>query len=572
MPEITPFTNLDFFDIKNGLKIHLKSKEQFKDYDFEGSNLSVLLDILAYNTYQNNFISNMAISESFLDSAQLKNSVVSHAKELNYLPQSRSAARASFDVRLNPFDNPNTITIPRKNKFTARCGNKIFNFYTLETVSLSQIRGRYIYKNLQVNEGKFVTELFTVTSTSRFVLSNDHIDLSTIRISVRASVNSTTKIAYLKKSSLFGVKSSDPVFYVQPSFDDKYEITFGSNIFGIQPSVGSVIEIEYLTTNGEEANGITSFSSETISGYPVTITNISTSTGGAERETIQSIKFFAPKSIQLQERAVTEYDYEVILKNNFPEINSISAFGGDLILPPQYGRVIVSVDLNNHETITPYDIEKYRIFLKDRSPLAIEPIVKSAEYINLSILSKIKYDVSKTDSVVGDIKENVNITILNHGLIYLNSFGSNFYYSKLIGDIDKTESSIKSNETNVFPYYGFSPKVGISSTYYFNFSNRLESIFSSQFVFNGQQVFIKDDGLGSLNITNASNELNNVKLNIGSINYITGEVRVSNLHVDSYESTLIKLYAKTTNLDITAPPGKIILIKDDDISITVIGS
>ncbi len=320
MANIAPALNTDFFSLKNNLIDFLKQQDQFKDYDFAGSNLNALIDVLAYNTYHNNFFGNMAISEMFLDSAQLKESVVSHAKHLNYLPKSKTSARSLLNITINANDNPSLITIPKNTVFTARYGTKSYFFSTNETVEVIKSFGKYKFIELPVYEGRIIREFYNVdTINSKFVLSNKDIDISSIKVYVKPTINSNQEEYYFK-SNIFDVTRNQQVFYIQPAFDNQYEITFGSNVFGFQPTIGSIIEIEYRITSGEEANGANIFSTSSINGYPIIVNSATIASGGSDEETIDSIKFFAPKSIQVQERAVTEFDYEILLKINFRKL------------------------------------------------------------------------------------------------------------------------------------------------------------------------------------------------------------------------------------------------------------
>ena len=229
-----PITQLDFLQVKENLKTFLSSQDRFKDYDFEGSNMNVLLDVLAYNTFQNNFYTNMAFSEMFLDSAQLRESVVSHAKALNYLPRSRSSSRAVINVKLNVADAPSFITVPAKTQFRAVCGNKTYNFYNTEPATVYPFNNNYIFFGLEIFEGTYVTETFVVNGNpkQRFILSNNTVDTSSIKVTIKENISDTVQTEYTRKASVFGINSTDEVYYVQAAESDKYEVTFGTNRFG----------------------------------------------------------------------------------------------------------------------------------------------------------------------------------------------------------------------------------------------------------------------------------------------------------------------------------------------------
>jgi len=590
---VNSITNLDFDQVKTDLKAYLKGQNQFKDYDFEGSNMSVLLDILAYNTYQNNFYTNMAISEMFLDSAQLRDSVISHAKSLNYLPRSYTSSIAKIAVRLTvaaPY--PATITIPAKTKFIAKCGNKTYTFYNTDAVSIQNVNNSFVYNNLEVYEGSYITEAYSVTdaNTQRFVISNKNVDTSSIRVTVKATSTDTTGITYMPKSNIFGVGSSDNVFYVQPYFDDKYEIGFGQNVFGNVPTTGNVVLIEYRMTVGSAANGITSMApSGSISGYQATVSLNTTSAGGSDIESIESIKYFAPKSIQIQDRAITKSDFEIILKNKFPEIQAALAYGGEERDPPQYGRVIIAVDTNNAYGLSSNDKNKYYNYLKDRTALGIEPIIEAAEFMYLYVTSNVYYNINITDLSFTAIKDLTANAISSYSTNNLSDFKKTFRYSNFTSAIDNADISILSNDTSVQAVLAINPTLNVNNNYTLEFKNALiidhpltpgelvsthkPAIKSSTFTYGGKNfAFIQDDGTGKLQIlqtiTGGFAILNN---NVGSVDYNTGKVILKPLNISAYEGADLRIYARTLLSDIVPPNNRIITIRPEDVLITAYG-
>jgi hypothetical protein len=602
----TPITELDFLQVKNNLKSFLKGQDRFKDYDFEGSNMSVMLDVLAYNTFQNNFYTNMAFSEMFLDSAQLRDSVVSHAKELNYLPRSMSSSRATVNVSLNVSGSPAFVNIPAKTQFKAVCGSKTFNFYNTETVTIFPFGSSYVYYGLEIFEGQYITESFLVTgdSTQKFILSNANVDTGSISVIVRDNTTDSTSTSYVKKTSIFGVSPTDPVYYIQPANGEKYEIKFGGNSYGAQPVAGNVVTIEYRICSGEEANGITSFAAAyNINGFPASVSLSSASMGGADRESTDSIKFFAPKAIQIQDRAVTESDYEILLKNNFPEIKSVLAYGGDLATPPQYGKVVVTIQQENGRILTLSDANKYRTFLSTRSPLAIEPLIRSADYMYVEVDTIVSYDVSETTKTESDVRSSVYDAIVNYSSANLESFKSPFKLSKFMSTIDSSDSAVMSNDTLVRAIIEVSPVAGAKTSLNFSFENALKpnadqalravqstvpnhpfiplmplekisrqrpAFTSSLFTYNGAPAYIQDDSIGNLNIINISTagKIIYLKRGIGTVDYDTGEIVITNLVVDGYSGSKIKMYATTSTSDILAPKTRILAIRPTDIKIT----
>jgi len=608
MASNTPITELDFLQVKQNLKTFLSSQDRFKDYDFEGSNMSVLLDVLAYNTFQNNFYTNMAFAEMFLDSAQLKESVVSHAKELNYLPRSRSSARAIVDVRLNVADAPAFVTIPSKTQFKAVCGNKTFNFYNTESATVYPSNSGYVFYGLEIFEGNYITEVFIVNGNprQRFILSNDTVDTSSIRVTVKENVADTATVEYAVKTNIFGVDATDEVYYIQAAESDKYEIAFGGDRFGKQPITGNVITVEYRVNSGEEANGITSYASAyAINSYPATVSLVSTSKGGAERESVESIKFFAPKAIQVQDRAVTQSDYEIILKNAFPEIKSVLAYGGEFATPPQYGKVIVSIQQQENRPLTAYDANRYSTYIAPKSPIGISPLIRAAEYMHVEVDTIVTYDSENYTKREPDLRQSVYDSILNYSSNNLEAFRASFMYSKFVSAIDAADAAVVSNETYTRAIIEIAPQVGVTSNIKFSFENELKpnadsalravqstvpnhpfipllqiekisrlraALTSSLFTYAGVPAYIQDDATGVLNIINVSTtgKIMYLKRNIGTVNYDTGQVIITGLVVDAYSNGKIKMYAVTDTGNIISPKTRIITIRPGDTKITMI--
>ena len=584
-----PVTELDFDQIKAGLVEYLKGQEQFKDYNFEGSNMSVLLDVLSYNTFQNNFYNNMAISEMFLDSAQLRNSVVSHAKELNYLPRSRSSARAVVDITLNTFGNPPFVVIPAKTKFTAVCGNETYVFYTPESVTVFPTNGQYIYRALDIYEGEYVTEVFdpALVPSKRYLISNSAVDISSVKVKI--TENDFTE-EYIYSQDLYNLDPTSKVFFVQPYLDDKYEIFFGRDMFGVEPKQGSQISIEYRLASGEKANGITSFEiNGNINGFQANVALRIPSRGGAEREDLNSIKYFAPKSIQVQERAVVNKDYEILLKRQFPEIRTAAVYGGETLSPPQYGRVVVSVALQDFSNISTTTKERYRKFLKERTALTIEPIIVSSEFAYFDVKTTVTYNRVNTSKSVSDIQSTVRDAILKFSNENLGDFKKTLRLSKLEATIDNSDLNILSNETNVSLVIEIQPVPTVAENFTIDYGNRLfiqrnptilsssiqpsdNAIVSSAFTYRGKNSYLRDDGQGIINIiTNAGQDITYVRRNVGTVDYARGLVEINSLDVDGYVGNAIKIYANTFSNDILTPRERTSFVREQDVSVSVIG-
>lgn len=584
------FTNLDFENIKSNLKNYLKAQDKFRDYDFEGSNINVLLDVLAYNTFQNNIYTNLAISESFLDSAQIKDSVVSHAKELNYLPRSRRSARATLAIEFFPTTTLSTITIPEKTKFIARCGTRTFNFYNQEAYTVTpSANGQYVINNVDVYEGRYVEEFFEVdgTDTQRFILSNDTVDTNSIEVFVRENSGAPTETEYVRRNNVYNVDPTDSVFYLQPFRDNKYEVTFGDNIFGVEPVNGNIIRISYRVTSGADANGINDIDIDTdIDGISSTETIQSSSVGGAERESLQSIKFFAPKSIQIQERAITENDYAILLQNEFPEIQAISVFGGEKLFQPQYGRVVISVFVNNDEVLRSDIQEQYETFILSKTALTVEPIVQAAKFLRLQVNGNVYYNPNKTRLSNSGIANIAKAAVSTYSSTSLGGFNKTFKASNVTRAIDVADPSISSSLLDIKMVIDIKPTRNVSTPYILEFGNAIDpdttytdaqlsqyvpAITSNSFTYQNKIVSLQDNGTGRLDFVqrNSNGTVNISKRNVGSVDYTTGILTISNVSIQDYTDS-IRIYATPVSANIEAPKDRVLLINSNDINITAI--
>lgn len=592
MADSTPFTELDFQQVKENLKNYLKGQDRFKDYDFEGSNMNVLLDILSYNTFQNNFYTNMAFSEMFLDSAQQRESAISHAKELNYLPRSRVSAFSKIDLIVLPEDNPSSILLPINTRFSAQCGGTTFSFLTDKNYIIRPTNGIYRLNNIPVYEGRVLREFYTVDGTreQRYIINNESVDISSIRVFVRTNTNQNSeRVEYIYSDSVFGITPTDKTFYVEADFNNLYKVTFGKDVFGVEPKNGNVIEIEYRVTKGEDANGARNFSiGGTVSGYRATITRETTASAGAPRESIEDIRYFAPKSLQVQDRAVTRSDYEVLLKQKFPNIQAISVYGGDEIVPPQYGKVIISVDVLGAEGAGDNEIELYRNYIRDKTPLTIEPVFVPAKFLFIDLDITVSYNPRITTKRAGDIETIVRNAIIAYSEGSLNKFGITLRQSRLANVIDTSDISIIGTDVTSRAIIEYVPELGESSNPEFAFRNELiqpypydalygfvnfkPTISSTAFTYQGNLVSLVDDGVGGIMLITADTaEVSVFKRGIGTVDYANGTVRLSNFIVEEFVGNAIEIYAKTSSKDIKASRDRILVIRNQNISVNVVG-
>ena len=561
--------NLDFSEIKSNLKQYLRSQELLKDYDFDGSNMSVMLDILSYNTYMQNFYLNMVAAEGFIDSAQLRDSVVSHAKSLNYLPSSHTASKATINFEIFPDSQLASVTIPKYTAFTTQVDSNTYTFTTNERITVPVKDDRYFVEGLELFEGDIVYEYFTVATANtgqRFVLQNKEVDIDSLVVTVLTSAADTTNSVYTKSQTTIGLDGSSNVYFVVPAEEEKYEIQFGDGVIGRSLTDGNVIETVYRKTSGELPNGANSFTIGT-SDIPhscTTITVASSAKGGGVAESIQSIKTNAPKSITIQDRTVTVNDYRTLLLQNFNDIESLNVFGGEEATPPEFGKVIVSVDLKNADGIPDSRKKDIEDFLRLRSPLSIIPKVIDPEFLFVQINTDVRYDPNTTSKFDADIKSLVTEKIQTFANTNINKFNSTLRSSQLARAIDDSDGSILNNDTTILLKKNLNPDLNTANSFVLNFNNKIQQeipnasnqfvdgtapITSTGFTFsNLTSCTLRDDGLGTLQVVKQANGvLEVVESDIGTVNYEDGIVNINSFKVAAFEGATISVTATPAN-------------------------
>jgi hypothetical protein len=582
--------DLDFNALKTSLKEHMKSQSRFQDYDFDGSNMNVLLDVLTYNSYLNSFYLNMVASEMFLDTAQLRDSVVSHAKELNYLPRSFRSAYANVSIDVTPDTNVTSVVIPAKTSFTARIGSNTFNFSTPSAITIpSSTNGVFTAENVSIYEGSYATDTFVkndLTSNQRFILNNPNIDTNSIEVSV--TENSGTDVyVYTQAFSLFGITSSSKSFFVQAAENEQYEIVFGNNTTGRAPLNGAVISATYRVSSGELPNGADNFTNNSsIDGHAnVSVVINQAALGGSISESTQSIKFNAPKNFQAQERAITESDYETLLTREFADIISVAVYGGEKEEPPQYGKVFVAVNLGDNVTSSDSRKKVYNDYLKNRIPIGFTTEIVDPSYVYLDIKSNVKYNTNNTTLSGAQLQSKVFSAIASYSNTYLNDFNSDFRYSNFVTAIDDSDPSILNNDTTVTPYVLVVPTLNQSSSFSSSFNAGLKlttpttashniddeaGVYSTPFVYDGIPCKLEDDGNGNMRIVKVTTTQMVEVVKVGTVDYTTGTITIGNFNISSYSGSGIKIYAKTKSVDYTSMLKDVLKVKPEDISVTMI--
>ena len=587
-------TSLDFADYKNSLKTYMQSQPQFADYNFNASNLSVLLDLLSYNTYQNAYYMNMIGSEMFLDTAQLRDSVVLKAVELNYTPRSFRSSYAKVNIAVaNVTNNPALLTIPSGTSFTGKAGSNSYTFSTNENIVVNSSNGVFYANNVEIFEGSSVTDTFVINSSvnvdkQQFILSNPTIDTKSLKV-ISVENNGSDAVTYVLSTTLLDIKETTPVYFLQGSDNSQYQIILGDNVVGRKPADNSVLVASYLVTNGQLPNGISVFTSNgLLNGGTVTVQTVSAATGGDIAEDIESIRFNAPRYYATQERAVTTTDYETLLQVTYPEIQALSVYGGETTTPPQYGKVIISMKLYNFDIVPPYKINEYTEFLKVRAPLTITPAFIEPEYTYASVTTNVKYNVNQTTLQPADISAFVTSAIQNYSRDNLEDFKSTLLYSKLVYAIDNAQATVISNETDYTVMKKLIPSMQGKKNYQLNFRMAINSnlppavtnhesrdehaVQTSKFIYNGLLVNIEDDGNGNLRIVQEQSDglhRTLVDTGVGNVNYETGTINITNFYTSSYFGDSIRVYIMPRNKDNSTNENVIFQIPNDEIKVSV---
>ena len=588
-------SELDFENIKGSLKRFLSNQNEFKDYDFEGSSMAILLDLLAYNTHYLAYNANFVANEMFMDTAQLRSSVASLAKLVGYTPNSARAPIADLKLVINDGTGA-TITIPAGTKFSSAIDGLTYTFVSIADKTVQPVDGVYTCQSLEVYEGTYVSYNYTFDSSDidqRFLIPSDRADSTTIKVAVQNSASDTTSNTYTKATSITELDGTSKVFFLQEAEDGQFEIYFGDGVIGKALDDGNIITISYVVTNKTEANGATTFSlSGSISGFnDVTLTVNSSAQGGGEPEALQSIKTNASSFYSAQDRAVTTEDYKTKVKQLYANTQSVSAWGGEDAETPFYGRVYISILPTSGSNLT--DSTKDRIVkdLKKYSVASVTPVIIDPETTDIVLTSTVKFD-EKTTTKVGDtIKSNVITTITNYNANTLQSFDTMFRHSKLTGLIDDTDNSILSNITTVQLRKSFTPTIGSSTKYTINFANALYNphsghntssggiLSSTGFKIDGNTTdvfFLDDDGNGNVRRYKMDGSVRSYANSTqGTINYTTGLVEVNSLNVSNIEnvrgaaSTVIEVTVKPNSNDIVPIRNQVLDIDIANSSVTV---
>ncbi|CAB4141336.1 baseplate wedge subunit [uncultured Caudovirales phage] len=600
------YTELDFALIKDNLKTFLKSQDKFKDYNFDGSSLSILLDILAYNTGYNAFYLNMLASEMFLDSASLRESVVSRAKHLGYVPKSTRSIRAKIDYTvkfsLDTLPNiPTGFSLSKNQEFYTNFQNSRYTFYPLDDVLFERLPNEgtgpnerivFIARDVELVEGKRFTHSYIVNNnsitTQKYIIPNSGCDISTLKVYVKDNSSSTNITVFLSNNDITLLNSSFPAYFIQPYESDLYEIVFGDGILGKSVVNGNVIFIDYVVSTGPDASGSSVFTTGSIDisggSQSFNIVTKSVASGYSEQESISSIKLLAPRAYEAQNRAVTKYDYETLILKDVPLVDKVRVWGGEDNIPPEYGKVYCAIQPKTGIALNQED--KHAIletYIRPRNMISTEVVIVEPEYIGITVNSTVNYDSNKTTLSPDGLKAVVLTAISSYKSQNLSGFDSDFRFSKFVNYIDSANDSIVSNVTEIGMKYKLYPVLDSKNSFTItlnsneidkgDYINSVSSITSSKFYYNNSIVSISDDGQGQLFLyyISSDSKIVIVDSNIGTVSYETGIISINNMLVTSILNNLnyISLFVKPRYTDIIALRNQVILIEDSDVNIAV---
>ena len=549
-------TELDFDLIKDNLKTYMKNQTEFSDYNFEGSGMSQIIDLLAYNTHYLAMNANFAMNEAFLDSATLRSSVVSHAKGLGYTPRSARAPVAYVDVTLNS-STANSATLAKGTRFTTKVDGSTFGFVVNEDITTTPTNGVMRFINVPIYEGTLITSRYTVDLNNieqKFLISDDRGDTTTLKVSVQTSGSDVSTTTYTLATDITQVTSGAKVYFLQESTDGKFEVYFGDGVVGSSISNGNIVQLQYVVTNKDKANGAKSFSTTSVSGETdVTVALLVAALGGAEPESISSIKFNAPLDYSSQGRAVTTQDYKTILPTVYAGTQAVQVWGGEDNDPPIYGQVFLSVRTKSGTNLTQAQKNSIAVDLKKYNIASIRPTFVNPLITKIKLKVDFKFDSKTTTKTVGDLETLIRSTLATYNAGDLLNFDVVFRHSKISGLIDATDTSILSNTTRLTLNQIITPTLNASTQYVIDFNNALYNPHSGHnatlggitsstgftIAGNTNTLYIDDDGNGIIRTYYlvGGQTRTYVDASAGTINYSSGKIVLTDLNITSASNT-----------------------------------
>jgi hypothetical protein len=575
-------TELDFEEIRTNLKTYLSTQTEFEDYDFEGSAMSVLLDLLAYNTHYNAFYVNMLANEMFLDTAQQRDSVVSFAKSLGYVPVSAIGATANVQLTFNGIASTvSQVTVPKNSKFTTTIDDITYTYVTPQAYQIDNNEGVFT-RSINIKEGIPLSQRYTVdfNSPQRYIIPNENVDMTSITVKIQESSADVSVVEYTRATNITQVFSTSAVYFIEEIADSKFEIIFGQGALGKALKNGNIVIIDYLVCNGNETNGATAFSIDTLNiGINYTFASITTNSSarsGRPKESIESIKFNAPRNFQTQNRCIIDNDYQRILLAENPDLQSVIAFGGEQATPPVYGKVFIAIKPFGENFVTSTRKQELRRSIIDRTPLAVDPVFIDADFIYILPTVRTFFDTTKTRNSENQIARLILNGIDTFAEKNLYRFGNKFRFSRFanfLDDIDPTY--ILNNDISIRLQKRLTPNIQRTEklTIEFNSTIRPSTLTSGEFTYAGFKAYVDDNGEGIVRIYrfNAQKQKVFIIENTGTIDYTSGTVIIENFAIQSYPGIELYFTIRPDGSDVTPIREQILIMDSNDAIVTAVG-
>ena len=588
-------SELDFQGIKENLKTFLSQQDEFRDYDFQGSGMNILLDVLAYNTHYLGFNANMLANEMFLDSASQRANVVSLAKQVGYTPTSAVSSKATIDVLVNN-GSGSSITMVRGTKFTSTVDGTAYNFVNNADVSVTPVDGVYKFSSLDVFEGTFLNFKYTVNTSDteqRFIIPNDDVDTTTLTVKIQESSSDTTTNTYTLAQGITGLDNTSKVYFLQEVENGRFEVYFGDGVLGKAVADGNIVILDYIVCNRDAPNGASTFTlSGTVGGFSnVTITTVNNAAGGDSPETIKSIKYNAPRDYTSQDRAVTAEDYKVLVKSLYANAQSVQVYGGEDAATPDYGKVYISIKAKSGSNLTELTKENLVKSLKSFAVASVTPVIIDPETTFIVLTTTFKFDSNLTTKDVSTLGTDVLNAITAYNSNSLEDFSGMFRYSEALKTIDDADPSILSNITKVKMYKFITPTLNSALKYTISYNNAIYNphsghassmggvVSSSGFKINDDsstnEHFLDDDGEGNIRVYYLSGTTRvYTSTTFGTINYTSGEIVLTSANItsisniDGATSTRVKVTVTPDSNDIVPVRNQTLEIDTSNSSFT----
>ena len=589
-------SELDMPAIKANMIAFLKSQSEFANFDFAGSGMDVIMDMLSYNTYYNSFYLNMLANEMFLDTAELRNSVVQRAKQMGYTPRSVQGTKAIVTLQIIPNDTATTMVVEKDKRFSCVIDQNKYIFTTADSYNaIIGDDGRFTVQNVQLNQGIRLTHKYAVDYSNKeqkFLLPNPGTDMSTLEVTVKESPTATTIDTYTQVTDTVKVTATSKVYFLYEEFDGRYEVQFGDNKVGFRPADGSQVVLSANISDGDITNKAATFQAiDPIGGYTdVTVTTTTAGYGGAPRESIEQIKYSAPKLYETQNRAVTLNDYKRLVEKEWVNAESVTCWGGEENDPPRYGKAYIAVKPKSGLFLTSKDKNSIkRDILSRKNMVSVTPEIVAPDYLYLKITSDIRYDPNKTIQSPEQIGTNIVNVCLNYNQNELGKFDLRFRYSRLTTLIDNADPAILNNQTTVLLFKRLAVELAQAFNYAQNFSNQLKypyvgyrgTLTSSKFQYTNEATLVSETGCtladkdGIIQVVKeAAGEVAVINSNVGTLDYTTGKMTLVSFKPITVEQVVnnntIEIYVQTNVLDITPIREQVIVVEKKDVQVNMI--